>query len=77
MSILKLIKNFFIEKDEPKSTDIILRGLNRNGEEYSVTIPTLKIERDNYHTEPCFIRAGGKNGANYNNKKRTYRYSYY
>lgn len=60
MSTLKLIKNFFVEKNEPKSTDIVLRGLNRNGEEYSVTIPTFKIERDSYHTEHCYIRAGVK-----------------
>ena len=60
--MLKQIKNFFIEKDGGKSTDIVLRGLNRNGQEYSVTIPTFKIERDSYHTEPCFIRAGKRNG---------------
>lgn len=60
MLIIGIIKNFFIEKDDPKSTDIVLRGLNRNGQEYSVTIPTFKIERDSYHTEPYFIRGGVK-----------------
>lgn len=56
--MLKLLKKYFVEPDEPKSTDVVLRGLNRNGEEYAVSIPTFPIKKDSYHTEPCFIRAG-------------------
>ena len=56
--MLKLIKNSLIEKDEPKADNVVLRGLDRNGKEYSVTIPTFKIEKDGYHQDPCFIRAG-------------------
>lgn len=58
--LLKLLKKYFVEPNDPKSTDVVLRGLNRNGQEYSVTIPTFKIERDSYHTEPCFIKIGAK-----------------
>lgn len=58
--MLNWLKNLFIEKDEPKSTDVVLRGLNRNGREYVVTIPTFPIKNDSYHIDPCFIRAGVK-----------------
>lgn len=58
--LLKLLKKCFIEPNEPKSTDVTLRGLNRNGEEYVVTIPTFPIKKDGYHTEPCYIMAGVK-----------------
>lgn len=58
--LLKLFKKYFVEPNDPKSTDVTLRGLNRNGREYVVTIPTFPIERDSYHINPCFIRAGVK-----------------
>lgn len=58
--LLKLLKKYFIEPNAPKSMDVTLRGLNRNGKEYIVTIPTFPIKNDSYHINPCFIRAGVK-----------------
>ena len=60
LELFKLLKKYFVEPNEPKSTDIVLRGLNRNGDEYVVTIPTFPIKNDSYHIDPCFIRAGVK-----------------